>query len=54
MREPPAHVSDEQVLVVVRLAWDHEVDEVRYLPVGFGAHHWAASSRPRRTSLPPD
>jgi spectinomycin phosphotransferase len=44
MREPPAHVADSEVLDVVRRAWDPDVDMVEHLPVGFGAHHWAARS----------
>ncbi|GAA2143746.1 hypothetical protein GCM10009844_16500 [Nocardioides koreensis] len=42
MRERPTHVSDAAVLEAVRAAWDPEIDEVEHLPVGFGAHHWAA------------
>lgn len=42
MREPPPHVGDLDVLTTVREHWDEEVDRVEYLPVGFGAHHWAA------------
>lgn len=42
MREPPPHVSDEQVLAAVREHWDAGATRVRHLPVGFGAHHWAA------------
>ena len=29
---------------MVRSGWDPEIDEVVHLPVGFGAHHWAASA----------
>ncbi|MGC4111564.1 MAG: phosphotransferase [Nocardioides sp.] len=42
MREPPSDVRDEDVLAEVRRTWDADVDRVSYLPVGFGAHHWAA------------
>ena len=49
MREPPSNVSDHDVLAAVRQHWTDEVDGVEHLPVGFGAHHWAASVRGRRT-----
>jgi spectinomycin phosphotransferase len=42
MRERPPHVDDGDVVESVRRLWDADVDRVRYLPVGFGAHHWAA------------
>ena len=42
MREPPPGVADDDVVAVVRRAWDPGVDAVTHLPVGFGAHHWAA------------
>jgi len=44
MREPPPHVTDSDVLHVVRAEWDGLVDTVEHLPVGFGAHHWAANA----------
>jgi spectinomycin phosphotransferase len=42
VRERPPDVDDVDVLAEVRRAWDDAVDRVEYLPVGFGAHHWAA------------
>jgi spectinomycin phosphotransferase len=42
VREPPPDVADAQVLAEVRRGWDADVDRVAYLPLGFGAHHWAA------------
>ena len=42
MREPPVGVADAEVLAAVRRDWDEKVDRVEHLPVGFGAHHWAA------------
>ena len=42
MREPPPHVGDELVLATVREHWDTAATRVMHLPVGFGAHHWAA------------
>ena len=49
VREPPLNVSDDDVLAAVREHWTDEVDGVEHLPVGFGAHHWAATVRGRRT-----
>ncbi|GAB4066720.1 hypothetical protein GCM10028777_20550 [Angustibacter speluncae] len=43
MHEPPSHVADAEVLRAVRAHWAPDVDAVEHLPVGFGAHHWAAS-----------
>src|SRR4051794_25101207 len=42
MREPPAEVDDVALLAEVRRAWDVDVVGVEYVPLGFGAHHWAA------------
>jgi spectinomycin phosphotransferase len=42
VRERPAEVADTDLLAEVRRAWDPEVVRVEHLPVGFGAHHWAA------------
>jgi len=49
VREPPLNVSEDDVLAAVREHWTDEVDGVEHLPVGFGAHHWAAGVRGRRT-----
>ncbi len=48
MREPPPHVPAADVLAAVQAGWLSEVDAVEHLPVGFGAHHWAASAGPNR------
>lgn len=42
MREAPAGVTEGEVLTAVRRHWDAGIDRVEHLPVGFGAHHWAA------------
>jgi spectinomycin phosphotransferase len=42
VRERPAEVDDADLLTEVRRGWDADVDRVEHLPVGFGAHHWAA------------
>ncbi|GAA2113779.1 phosphotransferase [Nocardioides bigeumensis] len=44
MREPPPHVSDDDVLVLLRSSWDRDLASVTHLPVGFGAHHWRADA----------
>ena len=47
MREPPEHVDAAQVLDAARTAWRADLDHLEYLPVGFGAQHWKASSAER-------
>ncbi len=42
MREPPPHLGDSEVLAAVREHWEGAADRVEHLPLGFGAHHWAA------------
>jgi spectinomycin phosphotransferase len=42
VREPPAEVDEADLLAEVRRAWDADVVRLEHLPVGFGAHHWAA------------
>lgn len=46
MLEPLSGLSDEVVMRVVRNGWPLavEIDEVAFLPVGFGAHHWRADA----------
>ena len=48
MHEPPAFVSDAEVLRLVSEGWLPEVDAIEHLPVGFGAYHWMA----RRAGAP--
>jgi spectinomycin phosphotransferase len=48
VHEPPADVTGAEVLRSVREHWLADADEVEHLPVGFGAHHWAASVAGRR------
>ncbi|QNN53261.1 phosphotransferase family protein [Nocardioides mesophilus] len=48
MREPPDDLDEADLLHVVRREWDPEVDRLEHLPIGFGAHHWAASVHGRR------
>jgi hypothetical protein len=40
--EAPDDLADEQVLAIVREAWDDSMDAVEHLAVGFGAYHWRA------------
>ena len=42
MREPPPHVTDEDVLATVAEHWAGDLDRIGHLPVGFGAYHWRA------------
>jgi len=48
MREAPEQVPEPALLAIVSREWDDSVDELEHLPVGFGAHHWAASARGER------
>jgi spectinomycin phosphotransferase len=48
MREPPADVHDAVLLDLVRREWHERIDSLEHLPVGFGAHHWVASTAGRR------
>ena len=38
----PAELADEVIVAELAAGWDLAVDEVEYLPVGFGSHHWRA------------
>jgi spectinomycin phosphotransferase len=42
VREPPSGVAEAEILAAVRRGWAPEVTRVEHLPLGFGAHHWAA------------
>ena len=42
MREPPPHVSDDDVRGLLWAHWLPDVDRVSHLAVGFGAWHWQA------------
>lgn len=47
--EPPALVTDAEVLENVRRHWSPSVDSVKHLPVGWGGHHWRAEVGGRAT-----
>jgi spectinomycin phosphotransferase len=42
VREPPPDLGDHAVLTALREHWEPSLVRVEHLPVGFGAHHWAA------------
>jgi spectinomycin phosphotransferase len=42
VRERPPAVYDSDVVDLLRREWDAAITRVEHLPVGFGAHHWAA------------
>ena len=42
MRERPADISDTDVSAALDCQWALTVQELSYLPVGFGGHHWLA------------
>lgn len=42
MREPPPGIDADDLLAAVRSEWDTGVMRVHHVPIGFGAHHWAA------------
>jgi spectinomycin phosphotransferase len=42
MREPPEHLDPAELLTVIRSRWAPGIDRLEHLPIGFGAHHWAA------------
>ncbi|GGB40460.1 hypothetical protein GCM10011492_34090 [Flexivirga endophytica] len=44
MRVPPPDVSDADVAQCVASGWGVHVDEIAYVPVGFGSHHWRVRS----------
>lgn len=48
MLRRPTGVDDEAILRCLRDQWGLEVVAARYLPVGFGSHHWEAASNGAR------
>ena len=42
--EPPAELTDADVVSALRTAWDPEISGVEHLALGFGAHHWRADA----------
>jgi spectinomycin phosphotransferase len=44
VREAPLDLDEDALLSAIRHHWTPDVDAVEHLPVGFGAHHWRAST----------
>jgi len=42
VRAPPADVRDSDVAAALARQWGLTVQDLLYLPVGFGGHHWLA------------
>jgi spectinomycin phosphotransferase len=42
VNEAPVDLDPDELLGLVRRSWDPAVEELSYLAVGFGAHHWQA------------
>ena len=40
---PPTDVSQNTVVVTLRVMWGIDTHEIAYAPVGFGAHHWSVT-----------
>ena len=45
MRERPANISDSDVADALARQWALTVQDLSYLPVGFGGHHWLAADQ---------
>ena len=43
MRTPPEDLTDEQVAATVSRHWSITARTIRYVPLGFGSHHWLLS-----------
>lgn len=43
MLTPPADLSESDLVAALAYGWGLTVDGLRYQPVGWGSHHWAAS-----------
>jgi len=43
VRERPPDIPDSEVASALARQWPLSVQELSYLPVGFGGYHWAAS-----------
>jgi spectinomycin phosphotransferase len=44
MKEPPADLVTAELVHTLRVYWGLEVSQLDYLAVGFGAHHWQATT----------
>ena len=44
MKEPPADLVTAELVQTLQVYWRLEVSQLDYLAVGFGAHHWQATT----------
>lgn len=44
MRTPPPDLTEDQLLSVLSEHWQLAVTSIDYAPVGFGSHHWQATT----------
>lgn len=49
MKAPPADLDTDALVRALRMHWELEVGRLNYLAVGFGAHHWQATTPTGRT-----
>src|ERR1700694_4599494 len=47
MKEPPADLVAAELVHPLRVYWGLEVSQLDHLAVGFGAHHWQATTPTR-------
>src|SRR5207344_646774 len=40
----PDDLSESHLIELLGAAWELRVDDIEYVPVGFGSHHWQATS----------
>jgi spectinomycin phosphotransferase len=45
VRERPADISDSDIAAALARQWALTVQDLSYLPVGFGGHHWLAAGQ---------
>src|SRR5207237_8997622 len=44
MKEPPTDLVTAELVQTLQVYWRLEVSQLDYLAVGFGAHHWQATT----------
>ena len=45
MQQPPPDLDVEDLVTALQESWAIEVEEIAYLPLGAGSHHWRVSGR---------
>ncbi|BBH68772.1 hypothetical protein ACTI_54570 [Actinoplanes sp. OR16] len=45
MRKPPADLTETDLLSALRSGWGITAEEIEFLPVGAGSHHWSVAQR---------